>query len=1472
MLLATLRSAMPARLLLICFRSWFATIFFIAAIWLGLPSRGYCASSGPSLLSAIGNKNLTNISISFVEQLSSETAFTTNFEIFVSANYSNRLTVLDAAVLNGTNVLLTTTPRTFGIDYRLRVHEAIAVSSNSPPADYPQELDMRYQVELASIISDTPWLFYQNGNLPGTNWASAVYDDFFWPIGYPLFYGARFPRQLPAPVRTTLDLLDLAGNSQVMTYYFRTEFDLPGPLLEDSLQIRHIVDDGAVVSLNNQEIYSVGMDGPRPVDYMDRATRNVGLIPPYEPPLTAPPITVPVSNAVLGENTLAVEIHQVSASNSDVAFGLVVEAILLNFSHGVRLELPRYVDENGGVYQNAGNLTLNRAWDEDLVFQLSTSDSNRLIVPTTLTIPVGSTQAMFNLSVPDNSVRDERQPVQVTAQSTSLPKISRTVLVQDDESNNLIFSTASRFDESDGTVLAGTVSIERFLAEDLAVEILSSDSNRLVGLEVVIPAGQHSSDVYFAIIENSIPDGLQELQVTAKASDMAPASVPVTIGDNDPTFFVFDTIQEPQLVGTNFPIAITAYNASGEIVPFSGTINLNATNLMGSVAISSSQAGPFVDGIWNGDATVMTVAKDVILVASYTNALTSLSNPFDVEMPPIQVNLDILDLAYDSTRRLLYGLIPHDGGALSNRIVVMNPASGLIEKTIDLSQPLSASPVGHRVMTLTDDGQYLYVATSNALFISRVNLSTDLVDLHFPVGPHPTFQGQRLIVGDMTVLPGTTDLLAVNRRAQLVPQGSIDLAIFDKGIRLPQTATPFNAPHVSLIATGLTASVLYGDEVAYGDNIPQHLVEFSVDETGVIGNGVTANVLKGTSPLNDLVSDGGFLFGTAGQILDLASPISRFGTIPARGLVAPDVANGRVYFISSITNRFVIESFDFPSLQPQRSLVLPGDGGAVTRFLRMDSNSLTFASSAGRVYLVQSSHLGSEGRKADLEINLTHLRSGPGLPIRFFVSITNKGPDIAYSASIYDTLPMNASMLSITNSKGVTTLYAGLLRWQLGSIPAGSGATLMMEMQPQENGWILNQAYVEANEFDAVPDNNSAADAAFAAQPLGDNSVRQFSFPSRDLVYDAERGLIYASAPGIVASELDRLIAVNPDIGDTVGSWYLGDYASRLSIAKGNEVLYVATETNQAIARFELTTQTPDLSFRLNNYAPASTVAAADIQVLPEHPESLVVLRITDGWSAELAVYDDGVARTNAAASNSDLYTEVLTMGIDPSLAYVQSDGNAGFQRFSIDEEGVRFLDSDNSLLPRRSLVDIEWGAGSIYSSVGIVFDPHTFTTLGNLDEITAQSIMEYDPESERMFYLTQSGSQAVIRAFDPNSLELLGSTIISNLSGVASSLVRWGANGLAFRTSADQLILLTTSLVPTNSPTDFALSLVMESGQLILSWPTNAVDYKLQSTVNLTRPTSWIDFTNCHVAIGDRFVITNEINRTSEYYRLIKP
>ena len=224
-----------------------------------------------------------------------------------------------------------------------------------------------------------------------------------------------------------------------------------------------------------------------------------------------------------------------------------------------------------------------------------------------------------------------------------------------------------------------------------------------------------------------------------------------------------------------------------------------------------------------------------------------------------------------------------------------------------------------------------------------------------------------------------------------------------------------------------------------------------------------------------------------------------------------------------------------------------------------------------------------------------------------------------------------------------------------------------------------------------------------------------------------------------------------------------------------------------------------------------------DMRVLPAAPESIVIGRLDDYlFKKDLPIFDRGVMRSNAAALTGSNFR--IETGDAFSPIFVQDTvSSAGFSRYLVHSNGTALLDVDTTLLPKSVAVDLEWADGLLFTSVGTVLDPVRRVKLGTIPTITANSLLCYDSAVQRVYYLTQRTNLALLQAIDPVTLGRIDMREVPGVAGTLASLIRWGGDGLAFRTTAGQLFILRSSLVPSGAPADLGLSVSIPAGPVFV-------------------------------------------------------
>ncbi|NPA43265.1 MAG: metallophosphoesterase family protein [Chlorobi bacterium] len=154
------------------------------------------------------------------------------------------------------------------------------------------------------ISRGSTWKYHDRGVDLGTAWRQVSYDDSSWPSG---------PAQLGFGDGDEATVLQ----SGHITYYFRKTFTLNGAPSQNGLAVELLRDDGAVIYINGTEVVRSNMPQGT-VTYNTLAASTVA----GSEEDTYFSYVIPSSYLVQGTNVVAVEVHQRSASSSDISFDL----------------------------------------------------------------------------------------------------------------------------------------------------------------------------------------------------------------------------------------------------------------------------------------------------------------------------------------------------------------------------------------------------------------------------------------------------------------------------------------------------------------------------------------------------------------------------------------------------------------------------------------------------------------------------------------------------------------------------------------------------------------------------------------------------------------------------------------------------------------------------------------------------------------------------------------------------------------------------------------------------------------------------------------------------------------------------------------------------------------------------------------------------------------------------------------------
>jgi hypothetical protein len=302
--------------------------------------------------------------------------------------------------------------------------------------------------------------------------------------------------------------------------------------------------------------------------------------------------------------------------------------------------------------------------------------------------------------------------------------------------------------------------------------------------------------------------------------------------------------------------------------------------------------------------------------------------------------------------------------------------------------------------------------------------------------------------------------------------------------------------------------------------------------------------------------------------------------------------------------------------------------------------------------------------------------------------------------------------------------------------------------------------------------------------------VRRITLPTRDLVTDPVRQRIYASVPGTSSAFGNSIVRLDPTTGKVEASVFVGSEPKAIAIDANATVLYVGLNGTGRIARVNLATFMPDLEFAIDSVAGA--FLAENIAVMPGNPETIAVERRFYQYEqdAGVAIYDHGVRRPHVTSTTLGFAIRSMLFSDDPSRLYATSDYGAGILTFTVDAMGATFAGIWEDF-PPTSGGDIEYAGGVVYTTSGLALVPESQTLAGTFSGVS-YAIVEPDVATNRVFFLTQNQ----LDVFDRTTFVRLSSTMLPGLGDLyynRADLIRWGADGVAFRTD-DELVLVDLS------------------------------------------------------------------------------
>jgi sugar lactone lactonase YvrE len=379
-------------------------------------------------------------------------------------------------------------------------------------------------------------------------------------------------------------------------------------------------------------------------------------------------------------------------------------------------------------------------------------------------------------------------------------------------------------------------------------------------------------------------------------------------------------------------------------------------------------------------------------------------------------------------------------------------------------------------------------------------------------------------------------------------------------------------------------------------------------------------------------------------------------------------------------------------------------------------------------------------------------------------------------------------LLGSLNITGVNGSPTSLVRWGSNGLAFGTDSNQL---------FIIQTSLIPSAEAIPTPTPTPSPVPSPSPSPAA-AFVREIGLSTNNLIYSQATQKLYASVPSNEGSTGNSVAEIDPVLGSISNQTFVGSEPTQLAQADDGQTLYVGLDGAASIRSYNILSHTAGAQFsvgRDNSFGPYSF---SDIAVSPGNPSVVAVARQFRGISpseAGVAIFDGGVQRVKTGPGHID-GSDFLAFA-SPSLLY--GNNFHGISTMTVDSPGVTVTGTTNFSTETSLTLD----NNLLYGSSGQVLNPSTGELVGTFPVGFFASILAVDSANSRVFLLSGSfgGGTLQLRAFDINTFLPIGFVNISGVTGVPRDLVRWGTNGLAFRTTNRQVFLIETALVNPNVP-----------------------------------------------------------------------
>jgi hypothetical protein len=376
----------------------------------------------------------------------------------------------------------------------------------------------------------------------------------------------------------------------------------------------------------------------------------------------------------------------------------------------------------------------------------------------------------------------------------------------------------------------------------------------------------------------------------------------------------------------------------------------------------------------------------------------------------------------------------------------------------------------------------------------------------------------------------------------------------------------------------------------------------------------------------------------------------------------------------------------------------------------------------------------------------------------------------AFSMTVTGTNFVPDSVVQFNGSTRTTTFLSSTqLQLPLTSADVASvGLAHVAVVNPQANGGIS-----AASTFLV----GSAGGPGFAVAIVNQQAQR--------LLYDPSRQVIYASVPSNAPANANTISVLDVNSLAITSFQPAGVNPNVLAISDDGQFLYAGV--SGSVQRFTLPALTPDVSYPLGSDFLGAPHVALDLQVAPGAPHTTAVTIGSVSFGPSLdgppTVFDDAVKRPVTPASNQ--LCDSLQWGADATTLFCSSTQfTSNLYLMAVDANGVSIKQTVQNANVNR--IHRDSGMNILYGENGNSVDSSGLP-VGNFNTFGA---MVPDSSLNKAFFMGFGAGS--ITSYNLRHFTPITTITVPGLNGfTGNQLIRWGQNGLAFTTSAGQIVLV---------------------------------------------------------------------------------